>query len=92
MEINFIAYLEGICRKSICHNGSDTLLSLETFFCDPSINIQQFAELTNWWIKEKQLSYLIPAKTLLHHIMLIHSNHAQMSHLSDQHLMQAYNV
>jgi hypothetical protein len=68
MENNLINHLQRVCKNKISTNGTHSKLSLETFFCDNSIDIKQFAELTDWWFNKQKLSYLISADNLLSHI------------------------
>lgn len=78
MENSFISYLEKVCRQRILNLGANSYLSLETFFCDRSIDIKQFAELTDWWFNQQKLSYLISANDLLIHILSL--NREQEKH------------
>jgi hypothetical protein len=71
MENSFIDYLETVCKKRISNLGANSYLSLETFFCDNSIDIKQFAELTDWWFNQQKLNYLISANDLLNHISIL---------------------
>ena len=65
MEKNLKKHLEMICMKRMSKKGLDTFLSLETFFCDQSIDINQFAKLTDWWFNQNQFDYFVPATKIL---------------------------
>lgn len=80
MENQFKTYLIKRCQKLILSNGNQSLLSLESFFCDQSINIEKFAELTNWWLNEQKLEYYTPANTLLNQLYDYSNSEAELSY------------